>query len=100
MLSISIKNAFGFAKPLSTNYDHKVIVEDNCGVIDNERALRESFSRFYQRTGITPSIITVHDEDWKDHYSSLENYAYEKYVKTFNDESHWLFLYSRARTSG
>ena len=94
MLFISIKNAFGFAKPLSTNYDHKVIVEDNCGVIDNERALRESFSRFYQRTGITPSIITVHDEDWKNHYSSLENYAYEKYVKTFNDESHWLFLYS------
>ena len=36
----------------------------------------------------------MNNSDWQEHYSSLENYAYDLYVNHFEDESHWLIVYS------
>ena len=49
---------------------------------------------FYNRTGISPAVITVENSDWQGNYSDLENYAYDLYVNHFADESHWLIVYS------
>ena len=49
---------------------------------------------FYNRTGISPAVITVENSDWQGYYSDLENYAYDLYVNHFADESHWLIVYS------
>ena len=53
-----------------------------------------SLVAFYNRTGISPAVITVENSDWQGYYSDLENYAYDLYVNHFADESHWLIVYS------
>lgn len=83
------------AKPLKMDYSKtEIVIEDTVDVIDNEDELYASLEAFQEKTGITPYIYTITNEEWKDHHSSLENYAYEYYVNEFEDESHWLLVYS------
>ena len=74
----------------------KFIVEDNIGVIEDKKALKQYMREFYDTTGITPAVITVRNEDWNEDYTSLENYAYDVYLDRFDDETHWLFIYSES----
>lgn len=76
------------------NYDYKIVVEDKANVLGNTAELRNSLVAFYNRTGISPAVITVENSDWQGYYSDLENYAYDLYVNHFSDESHWLIVYS------
>lgn len=82
---------------LNTDYNTDIIIEDRANVISDseEKSIRETFKKFYNKTGITPAVITVNNEDWESNYTSLENYAYELYVNTFDDEKHWLYVYSQ-----
>lgn len=66
---------------------------DNINVIDNYAALEKSLEEFEDVTGICPCIVTVHDSDWKDS-RTLERYAYNYYVDTWEDEQHFLIVYS------
>lgn len=76
-------------------YDETGIpVEDKANVLGNTAELRNSLVAFYNRTGISPAVITVENSDWQGYYSDLENYAYDLYVNHFADESHWLIVYS------
>ncbi len=78
------------------NKNPKFIVEDNIDVIEDKRELKKSMEEFYDITGIIPAVITVSNEDWNEDYTSLENYAYDLYVNRFDDESHWLIVYSES----
>ncbi len=80
-------------KPLKMDYNHQIVIEDHLGVLD-EKALMNSLTPFQEKTGITPSVITVYDEEWKENYYSLEDYAFSLYVNHFQDEKHWLIVYS------
>ena len=75
---------------LPQNYDYKIVVEDKANVLGNTAELRNSLVAFYNRTGISPAVITVENSDWQGYYSDFENYAYDLYVNHFTDESHWL----------
>lgn len=68
--------------------------ETTPNVLGNTAELRNSLVAFYNRTGISPAVITVENSDWQGYYSDLENYAYDLYVNHFADESHWLIVYS------
>lgn len=68
--------------------------ETTPNVLGNTAELRNSLVAFYNRTGISPAVITVENSDWQGVYSDLENYAYDLYVNHFADESHWLIVYS------
>ncbi len=70
------------------------VITDTIGVIDNKEELYKSLEKFRLKTGIPVTILTISNDDWKDYYNSLENYAYEKYLNLFNDEQHWLIVYS------
>ena len=75
------------------NYDHSIIIEDDAAVINNRDGLYKELKRFMNKTGIAPSVVTVNNETWSD-YSDLEDYAYDRYIQEFNDEMHWLIVYS------
>lgn len=81
---------------LDMDYDTQIVIADNIDVITEaeEADLIIKLREFQKTTGITPAILTVKNEDWKPHYDSLENYAYDYYVNAFTDESHWLIVYS------
>ncbi|MBR3439045.1 MAG: hypothetical protein IKH13_06035 [Clostridia bacterium] len=95
----SISGVFRAPKKLSTDYDTTIIIEDNLGVITDRAAMEKALSDFLDVTGITPSVMTVTNESWRN-YSSLENYAYDLYVNTFDDEKHWLIVYSQPAVTG
>lgn len=75
------------------NYDHNIVLNDEADVIDNEDALYVELERFMEKTGVTPSVVTVHNEAWEN-FDSLEDYAYNRYLQEFDDEMHWLIVYS------
>ena len=56
--------------------------------------LEEVLDDFQDQSGVTPYILVIDNGEWKDNYSSLEDYAYDYYVNEFNDEMHWLIVYS------
>ena len=80
---------------IPTDYDHSIVLEDNNNVFSEseEAALNQKFVEFYEISGIAPSILTVKPSDWSGS-SSLERFAYRKYLSFFEDERHWLFVYS------
>ncbi len=86
-------------KPDST----EIIIKDEADVItsQDESELRTVLRDFYKKSGVVPSVITVEDQKWKDIVFDKENwerpseyYAYTRYLSEFNDEMHWLIVYS------
>lgn len=62
---------------------------------EEEEKLLEVMNAFKQKTGITPYVMTVTNEEWEmDYIFSLERYAFDLYVNKFRDEAHWLLVYS------
>ena len=86
---------FRVPQRLSTDYDTSLVISDYIKVLGDTKALENSMMAFYDETGITPAVFTVYNEDWQDNYSSLENYSYDLYVNAFDDEKHWLIVYSQ-----
>ena len=80
-------------KKLTIFTEPDILIEDNVGVIKDKDGLYDSLERFYDETGIMPAVLTVSRSDWK-LYNSLEHYAYYAYLDRFDDESHWLIVYS------
>ncbi len=87
-------------KKLSANYDTSIIIEDKANIFLTTDTLRKELERFYEKTGITPAVLTVNNEDWKNYYVDLERYAYDWYVNHFPDEKHWLIVYSEPKNPG
>lgn len=87
------------AQPLSMNYDTAIIIDDKIGVIDNEDELRVTLTEFRDKTGITPAVFTVYNEDWNtdEHRPNMISHAYDTYISTFDDEKHWLIMYSQSK---
>lgn len=79
------------------NYNHNIVIADDADVIADEWELRESLDRFVEKTGVTPSVVTVYDDMWMNGSNTLEDYAYNRYLQEFGDEMHWLIVYSRPK---
>ena len=94
ILLIGFYQVFQPVNRLDRRYDHEIYIEDALGEVNDEAALRTAMQAFYEETGITPAVVMVHDSEWSEHYTELENLAFEMYVNTFGDECHWLLVYS------
>ncbi|MGN0651184.1 MAG: hypothetical protein ACI4KM_12175 [Oscillospiraceae bacterium] len=82
-------------KPLTPNAAYEQYhIEDTLDVIDNEPELEIVLKEYQSKTGICPYILTVDRGIWANKFSSLENYAYETYLRKFSDEKHFLIVYS------
>ena len=79
--------------------DSKSIVVDNLNLLtDGEKiSLLESCDNFRDKTGI-PVAIYIDSQDIiykSSEYPTLQDFAYDYYIKTFNDEKHWLLVYTK-----
>lgn len=82
-------------KPIIIDYDDKIVITDNIGVIENESYLSKELNSFKKKTGVAPAVITVNNEEWQEkYYDDLSRYAYDLYVNNFEDEKHCLIIYS------
>ncbi len=76
--------------------DTEIYIEDQVGVISDKDRLYNSMKAFQDKTGITPGIQIVDEENWEN-YADLETYALSEYMRLFDDEKHWLFVISYPR---
>lgn len=79
------------------NPNSEIVIDDRIGVIQDEEKLKATLSDFYEKTGVTPAVRTIYNEDWEGYYTTLEDYAYKAYVEQFTDEMHWVIVYSQPR---
>ena len=87
-------------KRLNGLYDNPA-VHDDIDVIKDDEALTQTLKDYYVLTGICPVVYTVYDEQWSSRnpnldviYEDLETYTYFKYVDNFEDEKHFVIVYS------
>ncbi len=85
-----------FAKRMQS-YDTQIIIKDEAHVLEADNSLENALSAFYDKTKITPAVITVNNETWQSNYGTLESYAYNRYLAEFDDEMHWLIVYSEPK---
>ncbi|MDE6742467.1 MAG: hypothetical protein K2J95_01150 [Lachnospiraceae bacterium] len=82
-------------KPLSPVYEPTdVHIMDTIGVIDDKESLEKVLQEFEDTTGISPYIKTVYYDEWIWHYDEFWDYAYSEYLNTFDDEQHFLIVYT------
>nr|MCR4688846.1 TPM domain-containing protein [Saccharofermentans sp.] len=82
-------------KKLTEDYpEPDAYVYDNIGVIADEDALTDELEEFRDITGICPVIYTVDDDDWQYDFSRLESYAMDLYTDNYDDEQHFVIVYS------
>lgn len=88
--------ALCYDKPqkMDTSPSYHCEIKDTAGVIDDMDKVQNAIVDFYDETGIPVEIMTVNNEDWQGSYSKLEEFAYDMYVTEFDDEEHWLVVYS------
>lgn len=87
-------------EPLPLTYEQTdlIVVDDAHVLTDSEiDEIGEVFQEFQDTTGITPALLTVYNEDWEEYYDSIEAYAFDTYVNWFDDECHWLIVYSEPK---
>ena len=96
-LAVGLLLSFHIPHKISpTKYTTKeVVIYDTIDVIDNEEELEKSMQAFLDKTGITPVVMTVSNESWKGNYEDIEAFAYTTYLDHFDDEYHWLIVYSQ-----
>lgn len=88
---MSISDAF-VSGPLSLDYDTKIVIDDEIGIVDNKAELIDAFEAFQEKTGVTFGIVTRSPENV---YmgNSYETQAFNCYVSRWDDERHWLIYY-------
>ena len=91
---LSVKKSF---PKVPKDYKHNIVITDEADVIADEWALHDSLEAFMNKTGVTPSVVSVYDDDWQESYQNLESYAYDRYLQEFGDEMHWLIVYSKPK---
>lgn len=81
----------------TSEYVSDIEVVDKIDILssDEENKILEQLKAMYDKTGVPIVFLTDSNENWKPYYSSLENYAYDKYCQHFRDEYHWLIVYTQ-----
>ena len=67
----------------SADYDTSIVIKDEANVFEQTESLNDALTGFYEKTKISPAVITVPFEEWIDD-SSLENYAFGRYLTEFD----------------
>lgn len=93
-IAVSIGMISSQAKAMTPCSDKRIIIEDSAGVVYDKEELEQSLENFMDKSGVTPAVFTLNNENWMNSYNSLEDYAYDLYLSKFKDEKHWLIVYS------
>ena len=81
---------------VTLDYNTDIIIEDSARLLSEteEAEMKDAFLAFQEKTGVTPAFYTINNKDLEKEGGDLQKYAYRLYVKTFDDEKHWLVVYS------
>ena len=95
IIAILKTQVFGVASKMHTIYsDTDIQIRDTIGWMGDTDALEDEMEEFQELSGITPYILVIPNTEWKGNYTDLETYAYDYYLSEFDDECHWLIVYS------
>lgn len=99
LLLSSVRSAFYIPQKLNVDTKQDICVVDNLNILDSsgEAKIQESLEKLYEETGVATVVLFDVNESWQGYYSSLENYAYEKYCQLFDDEYHWVIVYTQPK---
>ena len=91
-----ISQTVNIPRKMNVSYTPSVEVIDNTDRISSqdEAVITQSASELYETTGVPVCVVFDENSAWVSHYNSLENYAYDVYVNMYNDEDHWLLVYT------
>ncbi len=79
---------------LTPDPEARVIIKDEANIFTDIEELYAALNRFFETTGIAPTVLTVKNEVWSNKFLSLEHFAYNKYLEFFPSEKYWLIVYS------
>ena len=80
---------------VNTEKDIKVVDEINILTNEEETEIQIRLSELYEKTGIATTVLVEDNSAWQPYYDSLEGYAYDRYCREFEDEYHWLIIYTQ-----
>ena len=85
-----------FPQKVALDYDTEIIIQDTARLLSEseEEEMKNAFLSFQDKTGVTPAFYTINNKDLEKQGGDLYNYAYRLYINTFDDEKHWLVVYS------
>lgn len=72
----------------------RVIIKDEANIFTDTEELNSALNRFFEATGIAPTVLTVENEVLRNQSLSLKRFAYNKYLEFFPTEKYWLIVYS------
>lgn len=94
---VMIITSLGFKRgPLEKTTSEQIQVIDEADILTSkeESGLANILNEFKDTTGITTQVMLVDVDEWTDN-GSLEDWAYYRYYKQFDDENCWLLVYSQ-----
>ena len=82
------------------NSNSSVFIKDSAEFLSESDidSITSSMTALYDKTGITPSLITVNTEDWYNS-TNLDSFSLSLYQKNFYDENHLLLVFSKTDSS-
>ena len=78
------------------DYNTEIVINDTARLLNSaeEGEMRDAFTAFQNRTGVTPAFYSLSNKDLQRQYGGdLQDFAYRLYTDTFEDEKHWLVVY-------
>lgn len=75
------------------SYKNGVVIEDHVDIL-KKRDLNSEMEAFLNATGISPAVEVVLDKEWTEEYDNLADFAESEYLRLFDDEKHWLLVFS------
>lgn len=93
---MGVSETFSFPGKVKNTVPDGVYVRDEADFLNDreEEQLNEVLDRYYRETGINPCIYLIDKADWNGKYTSLENFGLSEYYRLFQDETHYLVVYS------
>ena len=87
---------FHIPHKMDVSYNPPVVVSDLDDRISraDEQLVMEGAQEVYDATGVPICVRFEDNSDWEGNYDSLEDYAYDVYVNMYDDEDHWLIIYT------
>lgn len=75
--------------------DMQYVVDEADFLTDSEeQELNQVLHAYYEKTGINPCVYLVEPQAWKHQYANLENFGFAYFYSAFQDEKHYLVVYS------
>ncbi len=93
---IALSGFFTLPHKVTLDYNTDIVINDSVGLLSEteEAEMKNAFLSFQDKTGVTPAFFTINNKELEKQGGNLKKYAYKLYVNTFEDEKHWLVVYS------